>query len=121
MTKAAWVRARPSKSSARRRQRLPAQRALDDPALREHVEALRLRALHDLERNGGLLHDGIGGRHTLVAAIGDGALLAFDFLACVVPGRVARGPPFSALFTLWLSTIEGVGPAALPASSRTPS
>ncbi len=28
------------------------------------------------------------------------ALLAFDFLACIIARRVDRGPPFSALLTL---------------------
>ena len=35
----------------------------------------------------------------------DVALLAFDFLARVVAARVDATPPFSALFTLWLSMI----------------
>ena len=49
----------------------------------------------------------------------DVALLALDFLARIVPARIDVWPPFSALFTLWLSTIESVGVGALPASSRT--
>jgi glycosyltransferase involved in cell wall biosynthesis len=40
-------------------------------------------------------------------------LLAFDLFAGVVAWRVDRGPPFSALFTLWLSITQAVGPAAL--------
>src|SRR5664279_2070362 len=32
-----------------------------------------------------------------------------DFFACIVAMRIDRGPPFSALFTLWLSIIATVG------------
>ena len=45
-------------------------------------------------------------------------LLAFDLLASVIPARVDRDPPFSALLTLWLSMIAAVGLASRPASSR---
>jgi hypothetical protein len=31
------------------------------------------------------------------------ALLAFDLFACIIAMRIDAGPPFSALFTLWLS------------------
>ena len=48
----------------------------------------------------------------------DVALLAFDFLARVVAARVDAAPPFSALFTLWLSMIAAVGLASRPAFSR---
>ena len=44
-------------------------------------------------------------------------LLAFDLLARIVAMRVVR-PPFSALFTLWLSMIAAVGEASRPALSR---
>jgi hypothetical protein len=37
------------------------------------------------------------------------ALLALDLLACIVAGRIDRGPPFSALLTLWLSMMPAVG------------
>ena len=37
------------------------------------------------------------------------ALLALDLLARIIARWVDRGPPFSALFTLWLSTIATVG------------
>jgi hypothetical protein len=36
-------------------------------------------------------------------------LLALDFLACVVTRRIDAGPPFSALFTLWLSMMAALG------------
>ena len=48
----------------------------------------------------------------------DVALLAFDFLARVVAARVDAAPPFSALFTLWLSMMAAVGLASRPAFSR---
>src|SRR5438045_1580943 len=48
----------------------------------------------------------------------DMALLPSDLLACVITGRVDRGPPFSALLTLWLSMIAAVGLASRPACSR---
>src|SRR5262249_21678699 len=44
-------------------------------------------------------------------------LLAFDLLARIVAMRFVR-PPFSALFTLWLSMIGAVGEASRPALSR---
>jgi hypothetical protein len=45
-------------------------------------------------------------------------LLALDLLSCVVTRRINRGPPFSALFTLWLSITAAVGLASLEAASR---
>ena len=48
----------------------------------------------------------------------DMALLALDFLARIKAGRIDRGPPFSALLTLWLSMIAAVGLASRAASSR---
>ena len=48
----------------------------------------------------------------------DMTLLALDLLASVIPARIDREPPFSALLTLWLSMIAAVGLASRPASSR---
>src|SRR5271165_3698979 len=48
----------------------------------------------------------------------DMSLLAVDFLARVVAGRIDAGPPFSALLTLWLSMIAAVGLASRAAASR---
>ena len=45
-------------------------------------------------------------------------LLALDLLSRIVARRVDRGPPFSALFTLWLSMIAAVGLASREAASR---
>ena len=46
------------------------------------------------------------------------ALLAFDQLASIEPMGIDAGPPFSALFTLWLSTMQAVGLASAPSCSR---
>jgi len=48
----------------------------------------------------------------------DVALLALDQLARIETGRVDARPPFSALFTLWLSMMQAVGLASRPAFSR---
>ena len=45
-------------------------------------------------------------------------LLALDQLAGVKAMRIDRGPPFSALLTLWLSTMQAVGLASRSACSR---
>ena len=45
-------------------------------------------------------------------------LLAFDLLARIVPVRINARPPFSALFTLWLSITAAVGLACRPLCSR---
>jgi hypothetical protein len=46
------------------------------------------------------------------------ALLALDQLAGIEAMRIDRGPPFSALFTLWLSRMQAVGLASRSACSR---
>jgi hypothetical protein len=48
----------------------------------------------------------------------DVPLLALDFLARVVAGRIDARPPFSALLTLWLSMMAAVGLASREAASR---
>jgi hypothetical protein len=48
----------------------------------------------------------------------DVALLAFDQLAGIEPMWIDACPPFSALFTLWLSTMQAVGLASRSACSR---
>jgi len=45
-------------------------------------------------------------------------LLALDLLSRVVTRRIDRGPPFSALFTLWLSITAAVGLASFATASR---
>lgn len=46
------------------------------------------------------------------------ALLALDQLAAIKPVRINAVPPFSALFTLWLSMMQAVGLASRSACSR---
>ena len=46
------------------------------------------------------------------------ALLALDFLARIIAMRIDAGPPFSALFTLWLSMMAAVGLASRSSCSR---
>jgi hypothetical protein len=46
------------------------------------------------------------------------AFLALDLLARIVARRIDPGPPFSALFTLWLSMIAAVGLASRSPCSR---
>ena len=48
----------------------------------------------------------------------DMSLLALDLLAGIVTVRINAGPPFSALFTLWLSMMQAVGLAAHSTFSR---
>ena len=48
----------------------------------------------------------------------DMALLALDQLAGIETVRIDASPPFSALFTLWLSMMQAVGLASRPACSR---
>jgi hypothetical protein len=42
-----------------------------------------------------------------------------DLLACVIPRRIKRRPPFCAPLALWASMIATVGLASRPACSRT--
>ena len=46
------------------------------------------------------------------------ALLALDLLASIIAMRIDARPPFSALFTLWLSMIAAVGLASRSPCSR---
>ena len=46
------------------------------------------------------------------------ALLALDLLARIIAMWIDAGPPFSALFTLWLSMMAAVGLASRSACSR---
>ena len=45
-------------------------------------------------------------------------LATLDQLACVKARRINLRPPFSALFTLWLSTMQAVGLFSRPTFSR---
>jgi hypothetical protein len=46
------------------------------------------------------------------------ALLALDLFARIIARRINAGPPFSALFTLWLSMMAAVGLASRSPCSR---
>ena len=46
------------------------------------------------------------------------ALLALDLFARIIAMRIDAGPPFSALFTLWLSMMAALGLASRSACSR---
>jgi len=46
------------------------------------------------------------------------ALLTLDLLARIIAMRIDPGPPFSALFTLWLSMMAAVGLASRSPCSR---
>jgi len=48
------------------------------------------------------------------------ALFALDLLARIIAMRIDAGPPFSALFTLWLSMMAAVGLASRSSCSRHP-
>jgi len=48
----------------------------------------------------------------------DMTLLALDQFACVEAMRIDADPPFSALFTLWLSMMQAVGLASHSSCSR---
>lgn len=68
-----------------------------------------------------ILH--IGGGHQCVQQQPQGidedmTLLALDQFAGVEPIRIDFGPPFSALFTLWLSMMHAVGLISRSACSR---
>ena len=48
----------------------------------------------------------------------DVTLATGDLLACIIAGRVERGPPLRAPLVVWLSRIAVVGLASRPAISR---
>jgi hypothetical protein len=84
----------------------------------------RKQALHRLQKcdaaiavlNAGGMHDGMEQQTQRIYEYV--ALLALDLLARVIAMRIDAGPPFSALFTLWLSMIAAVGLASRSSFSR---
>jgi len=66
--------------------------------------------------NVGGVHDGVDQQALCVDE--NVPLLALDLLARIIAVRIDPGPPFSALFTLWLSITAAVGLAALETASR---
>ena len=94
---------------------------LDDLRLEaEELRAARQRLIAaadaDRRRIEHELHDGV--QQQTLRVYQDVALLALDLLARVIPGRIDAGPPFSVLFTLWLSITQAVGLASRPSTSR---
>src|SRR5580692_6361180 len=88
--------------------------------LRQEREASKQRIQHQAPAIAVLnisgMHDRV--QHQAQRIDQDMSLLAFDFLTRIVSRRINRGPPFSALFTLWLSITHAVGLASLSACSR---
>ena len=66
--------------------------------------------------NVGGVHDGVDQQALRVDK--NVPLLALDLLSRVVTRQIDRRPPFSALFTLWLSITAAVGLASLETASR---
>ena len=64
----------------------------------------------------GGVHDGVDQQALRVDE--NVALLALDLFSRVVTRRINPGPPFSALFTLWLSMTAAVGLASRQTASR---
>ena len=59
-----------------------------------------------------------GGRYQQTLRVDqDVPLLTFDLFAAIEARRINPNPPFSALFTLWLSMIAAVGLASRAACS----
>ena len=93
--------------------------AIGEQLAQERVEAEQRRDQQDAAVS--ILHIGRmnNGVHQQAFRIDhDVSLLALDLLAGIVPVRVDAGPPFSALFTLWLSTMQAVGLASRSSLSR---
>ena len=59
-----------------------------------------------------------GAQQQALGVYQDVALLALDLFAGIVARRIDAEPPFSALFTLWLSMIAALGLPSRPANSR---
>ena len=64
----------------------------------------------------GGMHDGVDQQAQRIYE--NVALLALDLLARIITMRIDPGPPFSALFTLWLSMMAAVGLASRSSCSR---
>jgi hypothetical protein len=83
----------------------------EQPEQRAHQQYAAITVLHV-----GRMHDSV--QQQALGIYQDMALLAVDFLAGIVAVRVNRDPPFSALFTLWLSMMAAVGLASRSANFR---
>ena len=83
-------------------------------ASRRNASALRFAAIAILDI--GRMNDGVQQQtHRVYENM---ALLPLDLFARVIAMRIDAAPPFSALFTLWLSTMAAVGLASLSPCSR---
>ena len=94
--------------------------AIGKQALQEHEHAPH--TLQKRQKALPILHIGrchIQPEHQAQRVDDEVTLLAFDLLGRVIADRIDAPPPFSALLTLWLSTIAAVGLAWRPSSSRT--
>lgn len=94
--------------------------AIGKQALQEHEHAPH--TLQKRQKAIPVLHVGrchIQSKHQAQRVDDEVTLLAFDFLGRVIADRIDMPPPFSALLTLWLSTIAAVGLAWRPSSPRT--
>ena len=69
--------------------------------------------------NAGAMHDGMEQQTQRIYQYM--ALLALDLFARIIAMRIDASPPFSALFTLWLSIIAAVGLVARSSCSLHPS
>ncbi len=83
--------------------KFPKQRAQDDNAA---IAVLNVRAMND------------GVKQQAYRIDENMPLFAFDLLARIIAMRIDIAPPFSALFTLWLSMTAAVGLASRPSDSR---
>jgi hypothetical protein len=83
--------------------KFPEQRAQDENAA---ITILNVRAMND------------GVKQQAYSVDKNMSLLAFDLLARVIAMGIDTAPPFSALFTLWLSMTAAVGLASRPSASR---
>ena len=93
--------------------------AVGEQLAQEREQAEQLRQQRDAAV--AVLDVGCGDQAAQQQALGvdqDVALLALDQLARIEARRIDARPPFSALFTLWLSMMQAVGLASRSAFSR---
>ena len=93
--------------------------AVGKQLLQEWKLAEQRRQQHDAAvaiLNAGGMNDGM--QHQTQRIDENMPLLALDLLARIIAMRIDAGPPFSALFTLWLSMIAAVGLVSRSAFSR---
>ena len=87
--------------------------------LKEWKQAFHRRQKYDgaiAILNAGGMHDGVEQQTQRIYQYM--ALFAFDLFPRIIAMRIDASPPFSALFTLWLSIMAAVGLASRSACSR---